>query len=209
MPARAGELPADACALSCICGSLRGYVLQPQLVNRGLCYCRDCQAFARYLGNVGEVMNAQGGTDILQTMPARVVFTAGRDKLACMRLTEHGLIRWYASCCRTAVGNTAADYRKYFVGLIHTCLHAPGAALDVAYGPVRMHVNTQSALGTPKPRQVLAVRGIARLGHGMLRAWIQGTYRDTPFFDAASGRPVVDPIVLTAAQREQVRIPLA
>ncbi len=91
----------------CRCGKLAGEVDVNTAVNRGICYCKDCQAFAYFLGAPERILDAQGGTDIVQTSPQALTFTAGREHLACMGLTPHGLMRWYAACCNTAIGNTA------------------------------------------------------------------------------------------------------
>jgi hypothetical protein len=123
--------------LHCRCGTLKGYVVHSAGVNRCVCYCRDCQAFAHFLGRPGEILDARGGTDVIQTRPANVIFTQGRDALACMRLTERGLLRWYAACCNTPIGNTLANHRVSFVGLVHSCLEGPGASLDDSFGPIR------------------------------------------------------------------------
>ena len=74
--------------LQCRCGTLKGYVSQPGSVNRAVCYCRDCQAFAHFLGRANEILDSKGGSDVVQTTPLRVTFTDGVEMLACMRLSE-------------------------------------------------------------------------------------------------------------------------
>jgi hypothetical protein len=71
---------------------------------RGICYCDDCQAYARFLGGE-DLLDRWGGTGLYQIMPKRVRFDAG-DKLRCVRLSDKGMHRWYVDCCRTPVGNT-------------------------------------------------------------------------------------------------------
>ena len=189
--------------LQCQCGRLAGDVATTTLVNRGLCYCRDCQAFAFFLGHAERTLDDRGGTDIVQISPGAVRFTDGREHLACMRLTATGLLRWYAACCRTPIGNTAPDYRLSFVGLIDRCLDDPARSLDASFGPSNMRVHTGSAWGEPKLRQ----RGLAvaalRFARMLLRARLTGTYRDTPFF-GRDGVPVVTPRVLSADERAAV-----
>ena len=111
--------------LRCRCGTLKGYVSHPEKVTRGVCYCRDCQAFAHFLGTTGDILDEMGGTDVVATLPKYVTFTQGVDALACMSLTETGMLRWYASCCNTPIGNTPRDFKVSHVGLIHTCLEDP------------------------------------------------------------------------------------
>ncbi len=52
------------------------------------------------------VLDERGGSQIIQVPPKNLTFTQGREVLASMRLTEKGLLRWYAGCCNTPIGNT-------------------------------------------------------------------------------------------------------
>src|SRR3954452_9059719 len=91
----------------CRCGEVVGVVANaaPQKVNRIVCYCDDCQAFAHQLGRP-DLLDAKGGSDIVQMAPAAVSFTQGRQHIVGLRLKPNGLYRWYANCCKTPVGNT-------------------------------------------------------------------------------------------------------
>jgi hypothetical protein len=115
-------------ALGCRCGRVRGLALgvSPDSTGHVVCYCDDCQAFARFLELPG-IMDARGGTDIFQVPPARVRITEGLDGLECMRLSEKGLLRWYARCCRTPIGNTVSA-RVPFIGIIHAFRSREGDA---------------------------------------------------------------------------------
>ena len=112
-----------------------------------------------------------------------------------MRLKENGLLRWYASCCNTPIGNTLANFRLSFVGLVHSCLAGSPQALTASFGPVRMWVHTTSAKTKVTGRGL--VRGALRLATTMVRARIDGSYKRTPFFDVLTGVPVVAPRVLS------------
>ena len=35
------------------------------------------------------------------------------------------MIRWYAGCCKTPIGNTLENHKISFVGLLHNCLETP------------------------------------------------------------------------------------
>lgn len=191
--------------LSCRCGTLQGYVELQKPVNRGVCYCRDCQAFAHFLGKANEVLDRHGGTDVVQTLPAYVHIEQGKEALACMRLSEKGLLRWYASCCKTPIGNTLATYKLPFVGLVHACLDSPERTLDESFGPIRMHVNTDSAKGDPKPKPTGMAGAVVRLLGLAARSRISGSYRKTPFFNVPEGTPVSSPTVLTQAERSHLK----
>jgi hypothetical protein len=182
--------------LQCSCGTIRGSV-EVRSANRAVCYCKDCQAFAHFLGRQGDVLDERGGSDVVQVLPRDVTFTAGLQSLACMRLTPKGLLRWYAGCCNTPIGNTLHTPKFSFIGLVHSCLDGAGEPLEKAFGPVRAWVNTQGAKGEPKP----ATRGMAATGawflRTVLRARFNGDYRRTPFFRMDTGLPIVAPRVLS------------
>jgi len=190
--------------LQCRCGTLKGCVDTSQPTNRAVCYCKDCQAFAHFLGRASEILDSNGGTDVIQTVPGAVTFTQGRETLACIRLSEKGLVRWYANCCNTPIGNTAANYRLSFVGLIHNCLEAPPASLNDSFGPVRMWSFTKSARTKVDASPFGMVPGILRLIAMLLRARLSGAYKRTPFFTANTGVPIATPKILTMSEREAV-----
>jgi uncharacterized protein DUF6151 len=191
--------------LQCRCGAVKGSLADAGKANHVVCYCRDCQAFAHFLGEADAILDERGGSDIIQVLPKRVTFSQGADKLACMRLTGKGMLRWYASCCRTPIGNTLATPKLAFIGLLHTCLEAGGGpSLRDAFGPVRVYVYTKRARGEAKRKDQ---------GQGAMLAWFFGTvlparfngdYRVTPFFDVATGTPIATPRVLSAEEHAQL-----
>jgi hypothetical protein len=196
--------PSQSHPLQCRCGSLQGYVETQGPANRSLCYCNDCQAFARYLGRPNEILDSNGGTDVIQTLPALVTLTQGQEVLACMRLSDRGLLRWYAKCCNTPIGNTVADFRVSFIGLIHNCLEISGPPLGDSFGPVRMWSFTKHAKTQVKSGALSMLPGIVRILGIILRARITGAYKRTPFFIPGTGLPVVSPKILNAEERQAV-----
>lgn len=194
--------------LQCSCGLVRGNIALAGTTNRCVCYCKDCRAFAHFLGRPGDILDQHGGMDIVQLAPKRVQFTHGIENLACMRLSSKGLMRWYASCCNTPIGNTLEDYRLSFVGLVHSCmdsrLESGRQTLDQSFGPVAARVNTKGAKGaTIKAKGEL--KTVARIGAMILRARIDGSYRQTPFYIADAGSPIVVPKVISAQERENLK----
>lgn len=169
-----------------------------------MCYCKDCQAFAHFLGTTSEILDEMGGTDVVATLPKYVTFTQGIDALACMSLTESGMLRWYASCCNTPIGNTPRDFKFSYVGLVHTCLKDPSETLESSFGPVRMRVNTKHAKGKPKLMPISAIASVFRFMSSVIRSRVNGSYRSTPFFASDRGTPVVSPKVLTSSERERL-----
>lgn len=193
--------------LKCHCGTLKGNVDSLESGNRGICYCKDCQAFARFLGRESEVLDDQGGTEVVQILPKHVHVSEGMEALACVRLTDKGILRWYASCCNTPIGSTLPNYKISYVGLVHSCLIGVGESLDESMGPVRMLVNTKSAKGEPKPKSAGVARAILRITGMLARARLDGGYRHTPFFNVDDGTPVVQPEVLSPERLEKLKNP--
>ena len=113
------RMPSDL-LLRCRCGHIRGVAreMTPSAGFRFICYCKDCQAFARFLDRP-DVLDQAGGTDIFQVAAASVKLTAGVDALRCLSFSGK-VLRWHADCCRTPLANTAATARLPVVALIHS-----------------------------------------------------------------------------------------
>jgi hypothetical protein len=150
-------------SLQCRCGTLKGRVCRSHVANRCVCYCRDCQAFAHFLGRADEILG-----------------------------------------CNTPVGNTLANSKVSFVGLVHNCLEGAGPTLDDSFGPVQAHVNTQSAKGGLKSSPLALVAVILRFIAIVAGARMDGSYKRSPFFAADTGAPIVTPKVLSPGEREQL-----
>jgi hypothetical protein len=190
--------------LQCRCGTVKGFVADVRSTHRALCYCKDCQAFAHFLKRPAEILDARGGSDVIQTQQKNVTFTQGTEALACMRLTDRGLLRWYAACCNTPIGNTLPGFKLSFVGLVHSCLANPNQSLQDSFGAVRAVVNTQGAVGTPKPESRGALATIGWALALIARARFNGSYKQTPFF-RADGTPIATPRLLSGEERTQLR----
>jgi hypothetical protein len=188
--------------LSCRCGALQGRLALKVAAIRVVCYCKDCQAFARFLEREDDVLDAHGGSEIVQTTPDGVAFTQGQAHLKVMKLSDKGMLRWYAACCRTPVGNTMNSRNLPFVGLLHSCLDT--APLEPSFGPVRARFNAASASGEPRPVDQNVPGSVLQVAARLVLARMSGRHRRTPFFTDA-GLPVVAPKVVTAQERERLR----
>lgn len=180
----------------CRCGTLKGTIRGPGKAIRGVCYCKDCQAYANFLGKAEEILDAAGGTEIVTVLQGCVTFTHGMEKLACMSLSENGALRWYSNCCGTPIGNTVRDFRVSFVGMVHSCLGEEPGSLARSFGPVRMKVNTKSAKNRVQSMPLSTLTSAFRFAASIARARIDGSYKHSPFFDPHQGRPVVPPKIL-------------
>jgi len=191
------------CPLRCQCGLVQGEVDARHSAGRAVCYCRDCQAFARFLAREGEILDRFGGTEIIATVPRRVRFKAGLDNVVCMSLSEKGLLRWYASCCRTPIGNTPRDRKIAYVGLVRQCLTGSEDEMSRWFGPRAIMLNTQSARGDVRSTPMATFIGVLRIIRNVGGARLNGDYKDNPLFVKDSGTPIKSPRVLTPAERKR------
>jgi hypothetical protein len=177
--------------------------VSPAICFRFVCYCKDCQAFARFLDRA-DVLDPAGGTDIVQMPPRRVKLTAGTDALRCLSLSGK-VLRWYADCCRTPIANTAAGPRFPVIGVIHSFMdpEADGRSRDEALGPPLCRLHERSAVG-PLPPNAPGPPSLGRFVRraSVLLAWRAcGLGRPTPFFDDLTNAPRAVPRVLTPSER--------
>jgi hypothetical protein len=180
--------------------------VSPESSGHVICYCDDCQAFARFLVTPG-IMDAHGGTDIFQVPPARVRITEGLDAVECVRLSQKGLLRWYAGCCRTPIGNTVSA-RVPFIGIIHSFRSREGDAPprdDMLAKPVGIYGHFAIG-GAPPAVHMKAPLGLmAGYAVKVLGWWIAGQGIPSPFFDSSTRLPRTQPKILSAAEREALR----
>jgi hypothetical protein len=190
--------------LRCRCGEVRGTVtdLSPRTVNRVVCYCDDCQAFAHQLGRV-DLLDAKGGSDIVQMAPAALSFTQGQHHVVGLQLKPKGLYRWYAKCCNTPVGNTLTP-RIPFVGLLAPVLDEP--RLDDAVGVPSGAIFGKFAVGGPPPGSTGAnVPLVLQVIRRLLGWWLGRRTWPHPFFSRETGAPLYAVTVLSKEQREALR----
>jgi hypothetical protein len=188
-------------ALRCRCGEVALALDDPQRAVRGACYCRDCRSYTYFLGRDAELLDAWGGTEIVAALPSRLHIERGKERVACASLSERGILRWYASCCRSPLGNTPRDGGVPHVGLIPTCLLGSRDEIEAAFGPIRLRVFRASARGeAPKMGSGALLAGARYLG-ATLRARVGGSARTNPFFASDLTTPIVAPSVLRAEDR--------
>ena len=190
----------------CRCGEVTGRVsgASPSKLNRVVCYCSDCQAFAHYLGRA-DLLDAQGGSDIVQAAPASVVFDRGTEHIAALRLKENGLYRFYVNCCKTPIGNLIGPAIP-FIGIVAQAFEGDARSREERLGRPAGAIHGQDAIGTAPPgsrkvRLPLKLR-VLRLVIG----WrLTGKAWPHPFFDRATGAPKYPVKVLSTAERDALR----
>lgn len=188
--------------ISCKCGSVHGTIrgVSPETTNRVVCYCDDCQAYAHHLGRE-DLLDAHGGSDIVQVAPADLSFDRGLEHIAAVRLSPKGAFRWTATCCNTPLGNTAKPSIP-FVGIAAGVLDEASRA---RFGPPIGGIMGKFAIGEPPPGSTgLPARIIARSARRVL-GWKLGRKSwPHPFFERSGERRYPERVI-SKDERERLR----
>jgi hypothetical protein len=197
-------------ALSCSCGAFKGIAkdVDAKRGQRNICMCGDCQAFAHYLRRAPEILDENGGTEILPMYPSKIKFTHGAENLKMLRLTDLGMFRWYAGCCKTPIANTQVSAKLPFAGLVHSIIVLRNEPQKTeVLGPLRARVQSQDGIGKipAGSHQKFALSFLFRVIRFLMRGVITKGYTPSPFFDSATGQPKAKADVLTFAEREVLR----
>jgi hypothetical protein len=175
-------------------------------VNRVVCHCDDCQAFLHHIDRA-DLLDEHGGSDIVQVAPSTVSFDRGSELVTALRLSPKGIYRWYASCCKTPLGNTLTPQLP-FVGIVTELFQqAPSARpCDEVFGAPRGAIFGQFAIGEPPPgSEKLNVRLLARTIRKILGWKLRGKTWPHPYFDRSSGNPKYPVTMLSKAERDALR----
>lgn len=186
--------------IQCRCGQFVGMLSAGARFTRAICYCRDCQAYASALGEQEGILDAFGGTGIVASLQQWVRVTGGVERLACLSLSDRGLLRWYADCCNTPIANTPRDPKLSYVGIVHNCLSRGARPVDDVFGPSAIAINVGSAKAAVPSSGIRTLTASVRIIGRVMRARMNGSWRQSPFFGSDS-RPVVKPRVLAALAR--------
>ena len=192
--------------LRCRCGEVTGGVqgASPSKLNRVVCYCSDCQAFAHYLGRA-DLLDAHGGSDIVQAAPARVTFDRGAEHIAALQLSEKALYRFYTDCCKTPIGNMVGPAIP-FIGIVAQAFEGDARSRDEHLGKPRGGIHGQDAVGTAPPgTNKVRPRVMARAIRLVIGWRLSGRAWPHPFFDRETGAVKFPVKVLSSAERERLR----
>lgn len=182
----------------CRCGQVRGVLEASAIHARVSCYCRDCQAWARWLGTPG-LLDDSGGTDVVVITPGLLRFESGQEQMACATLSGK-VLRWYAACCRTPLANTGARARPVFATLAAGTMDSL-RLVEIAGPPARAVAHQRSATAPVRATPLTLARAVAGTAIGLLGAKLR-RQQHSPFFDAASGEPLRVPQPISAPRTE-------
>ena len=194
-------MPSDL-SFACDCGTVTGTLrVTSGEGDHVVCHCTDCQDLTHHLGHAERLLDAHGGTALYQTRCAHMRLDAGRERLACLHLTDAPTLRWYAACCRTPLFNTYANGKLPFITIL-TAACDPGRR-DQAFGPLRGHLFTQDAIGDasqlPKMSMITLMR---RFFARAIKDIVSGDRWRSALFDAKTLEPIATPHRLTGEERQ-------
>ncbi len=179
-------------AFHCTCGSTAGDIRVGR--NTGThtrCHCVLCnRAMSHYSGP----RTRAEGVELFQTTPDKISMLQGADNLVAVKVSPNDMIRWVAGCCDTLLFITPVDVRSSLVGIVLENVD------DMEpFGPVvaDSYVGTGDEKGRHQKGWRIA-SGLVRRG---LRARLNGTWKDTIFFDPDTGVPAVEPVLLPRSIR--------
>lgn len=197
--------------LKCTCGKLRGvaHVPQKDVGSRVVCLCDDCQTYAHYLGRAQDILDANGGTDIIPVVPANLEIVEGIEHLRCVRLSHKGLFRWYTGCCKTPIANTLATPKSPYAGVVHLIMDhkAHGKTRDEELGPVSARIHARFGIG-PLPSNSYdkaPAKLIFKTIRFLLSSLLRRQFEPSPFVSTETGALKVEPYVMTLEERQKFR----
>jgi hypothetical protein len=192
--------------LHCRCGEVRGFVADasPHTVNRVVCYCDDCQAFAHHLGRA-DLLDPHGGSDIVQLAPGSLTFVQGQDRIVGLRLTPKGLFRWHTTCCNTPVGNTVSPTIP-FVGIVVQAFDSGTQRPDDVFGrPIGAILGKYAIGDVPGASRGMGLSLMLRAIRMVLGWRLRGRAWPNPFFARETRAPIYPVEVLSPSEREALR----
>ena len=189
--------------IQCECGQFHAKLkaFPNNTPGRLVCYCDDCQSYLHHLKRT-DLLDANGGTEVIPAYPADVEILSGREYLTCTRLSPNGIFRFSTLCCNTPIANTRP--KMPWAGFLR-CVYTNGEAsqLDQILGPVRSRIMGRYAkgippAGTPKKFNLKAFITVMPF---MLKGKLFKKSKPSPFFAEDGATPIVTPHILSEAER--------
>ncbi|MCE4557688.1 DUF6151 family protein [Roseateles cellulosilyticus] len=191
--------------IQCQCGQFQARLkaFPNNTPGRLVCYCDDCQRYLHHLQRA-DLLDPNGGTEVIPAYPADVEITRGREHLTCTQLSPRGTFRFSTSCCNTPIVNTRPG--APWAGFMRCVYTAGGHALEVdeRLGPVRSRIMGRHAQGTPPAGTPdrFNLRAMLSVMPFLLKGKLLGKASPSPFFADDGVTPIVTPHVVGEADRQ-------
>ena len=181
---------------SCACGQIKGTLhdASPRSGNHVRCYCASCRAAVLFTTGV----DPEGrGVELFQTTPDKISFQQGRGNIGVFSFNPEKLLRFRATCCGVPMFTMLPTPKFALAGMMTNLLEDSSAI-----GPV------VSEAFIPQPKGRARHSSVMRLYGGTiwraLVARVTGRWKQTSFFDIATGQPVAKVYVPTKAERAKL-----
>ncbi len=189
--------------IQCDCGIFRAELQNFPKATPGrlICYCDDCQSYLHFLKRT-DLLDANGGTEIIPAYPSDIKILQGKENLKCTRLVTTGMYRFSTTCCNTPIANT--DPKRPWAGILRRVYtNKDPNKLDQSLGKVRASVMGKFGHGTlPKGTpQTFNFKGFLAVMPFILKGKILGRNKPTPFFNNETS--IVVPKVLSKEERQR------
>lgn len=194
--------------IQCECGKFRAKLdsFPNNTPGRLVCYCDDCQSYLHHLKR-GDLLDENGGTEIVPAYPVEVTILAGSENLKCTRLSPNGMFRFSTSCCNTPIGNTRPGWP--WIGFFARTYNVKDPnTLAQAFGKVRSGILGRFAKGTPPagtPKNY-SFKGFISVMPFMLKGKLFGKSKPSPFFAEDGQTPIAALSVLSLEERKAARV---
>lgn len=190
--------------IQCECGKFRARLkaFPNNTPGRLVCYCDDCQLYLHHLKRT-DLLDANGGTEVIPAYPSDVEVLHGLEHLKCTRLTANGTFRFSTTCCNSPIANTRpGEPWAGFLRCVYTARDAH--VLDQTLGPVRSRIMGRYAKGTPPvgTPDKFNLSALLTVVPFMLKGKLFRKYRPSPFFAEDGVTAIAVPHVLSEAERQ-------
>jgi hypothetical protein len=133
--------------IQCKCGTVRGNVSDGGNSNRVRCYCADCHAFAKFLDPRSQVLDAQGGAEIVQVAQHRLRITQGLDHANLDR--DFGAVVAVVST-ETAIGDPKPQQRRLILTIAKFIWIVLANRISGRYKDTQLFSPTGTPIVTPR-----------------------------------------------------------
>jgi hypothetical protein len=192
--------------IQCECGQFRARLkaFPKGTPGRLVCYCEDCQSYLHHLKR-SDLLDANGGTEVIPAYPADVEILSGQQHLKCTRLSPNGTYRFSTSCCNTPIANTRPkEPWAGFLRRVYTAGKTP--QIDQILGPIRSRIMGRYAKGTPPAGtpERFDLKAFITVMPFILKGKLFKKSTPSPFFAEDGITPIVAPHILSEAERQDL-----
>ena len=185
--------------IQCECGQFRARLnaIPNNTPGRLVCYCDDCQFYLHHLKR-DDLLDTNGGTEVVPVYPADVDVLSGLECLQCTRLSPNGTFRFSTTCCNTPIVNTRSN--EPWAGFLR-CVYP--ADVDQVLGPVRSRIMGRYAKGAPPAGtpQKFNLKAALTVMPFILKGKLLNKAKPSPFFYPDGRTPIVAPHILGESEQ--------